>query len=222
MHLSSSPISYGAAFVGGLILSFTPCVYPLIPIISGYISGRAGNSKRKGFFLSLTYASGLAVAYAALGLFASLGGKIFGTLSAHPLTHILAGSMIILFGVSLFDVFKINFAAFLNIRAVYKGSYFSAFLLGMTSSLLISPCVTPVLGAILLYLAAQKNIFYGTTILLAFALGMSLILVLAGTFSSFLLGLPKPGKWMVYAKRFSALVLLGMGAYFIWSGISGL
>jgi thiol:disulfide interchange protein DsbD len=91
--------------------------------------------------------------------------------------------------------------------------------LGLTSGLIIGPCLTPALGAILAYLATKKHIIYGTTLLFCFAYGMGFLLILVGTFSGLLANLPKSGKWMVYIKRLAAFILLAMGAYFIYVGI---
>ena len=85
--------------------------------------------------------------------------------------------------------------------------------------MLVSPCVTPVLGTILVYLTTKKNILYGMTLLLSFAYGMGLILILLGTFSAVLLSLPKSGKWMVYIKNFAAFVLIGMGIFLVFNGV---
>ena len=82
-----------------------------------------------------------------------------------------------------------------------------------------SPCLTPVLGSILVYLAATKNVFYGASLLFVFAYGMGFVLILAGTFSAVLTNLPRSGKWLAYVKKTCALLLLGMGLYFVFAGI---
>jgi thiol:disulfide interchange protein DsbD len=220
MILSDNTINYFKAFIGGIGISLTPCVYPLIPVIAGYVSGKTTTSKFKGFTLSLTYVTGIAIVYSLLGLFASLTGKIFGLISSHPLTYIFAGVIIVAFGISMFDLFKIPLANFIKLPQLKKPDYLSVLLLGLASGLVISPCTTPVLGSILFYLATKKNIFYGMTLLLVFAYGMGLVLVLAGTFSSLLVNLPKLGKWMVYIKKAAAVLVIGMGIYFILTGIA--
>jgi cytochrome c-type biogenesis protein len=222
MILSDNTINYLKAFIGGIGISFTPCVYPLIPVIVGYLGGRTGASKLKGFTLSLTYVTGVAVVYSALGIFASLTGKIFGLISSHPITYIFVGAIIIVFGISMFDLFQVPLLNFIKLPNFKKADYLSVFLLGLSSGLVITPCTTPVLGTILFYLATKKNVLYGMTLLLTFAYGMGLILVLAGTFSSILANLPKLGKMMVYIKRAAAAILIVMGIYFIFVGISRL
>ncbi len=217
MTLSGNPLDYLWAFLGGVLVSFTPCVYPLIPITAGFIGAHSAESRIKGFALSFIYVSGIAVTYSCLGLFASLTGKLFGSISSSPLTYFLVGIIVILFGVSLLDVFHLRLQ-FIKLPRVKKGDYFSTFLLGLASGLIIGPCLTPVLGAILTYLVTKKNIIYGMTLLLTFAYGMGLVLILVGTFSGLVLSLPQAGKWMLYVKRTAAFILIVMGTYFIYLG----
>ncbi|MFY9401868.1 MAG: cytochrome c biogenesis protein CcdA [Candidatus Omnitrophota bacterium] len=220
MNLSGSPADYIFAFLGGVAVSFTPCVYPLVPITVSYI-GINSTSSFKGFILSLIYVSGVAFIYSALGLLAALSGKFFGSISSHPVTYILVGIIIIIFGLSLFGLFSIVFKGFnFRQRNSQRGRYLSVFLLGLSSGLVVSPCLTPVLGAILSYLATGKNIFYGAGLLASFAYGMGLILILSGSFSGFLKNIPKTGRWMLIFQRLSGIVLLIMGFYFIYTGIS--
>jgi len=219
MNLSGNHIDYLVAFFGGVLLSFTPCVYPLIPISAGFIGVRAAGSKIKGLVLSLIYVTGVAIIYSLLGLMASLTGKFLGAISTHPITYIFVGVIIIVFGLSLFDKFNISLPNIIKLPTIKKGDYFSTFLLGLTSGLIISPCISPVLGTILVYLSTKKNLLYGMTLLLSFAYGMGLVLIVSGTFSSILLGLPKSGKWLIFIKRFFALLLIGMGIYFVFNGL---
>ncbi len=219
MNLSGTPVDYLVAFMGGIAASFTPCVYPLIPVSVGYIGASSAGSKLKGFTLSLSYVTGIAVVYSLLGLLASLTGQIFGTVSAHPLTYISVGVVIILFGVSILEVFSIPLPNIIKSGLLKKKNHFSVFVLGLVSGLVISPCLTPVVGAILAYLALKKNLIYGASLLFSFAYGMGLILILSGTFSGILAALPKSGKWMEYIKKAGALVLIGMGIYFIIVGL---
>lgn len=200
------------------MVSFTPCVYPLIPVSVSYISIRS-NSKLKGFILSLIYVTGIAFTYSILGLIASSTGKIFGSISNHPVTYLAVGAVIFVFGLSMLDLFNISLGANFNNPLLKKKGYFSIFLLGITSGFIISPCLTPVLGSILAYLATRKNIFYGMSLLAVFAYGMGLVLILSGTFAGVLANLPKSGKWMVYFKKVAGILLIFIGIYFIYTGM---
>lgn len=218
MIQSGHELNYLSAFLGGIAASLTPCVYPLIPVTAGYVTAGASGSKLKGFILSLIYVTGIAVTYSILGLVASLTGTLFGRISSSPVTYFFVGIVVVIFGLSMLDLFKLPFPAPIKLPAFKKQNYFTAFILGLSSGLIISPCLTPVLGAILLHLAAKKNLLYGITLLFSFAYGMGLILILVGTFSALLVNLPKSGKWMDYIKKTGALILLAAGAYFIFDG----
>src|SRR3989338_1214342 len=219
MNLSGSPLDYFVAFFGGILLSLTPCVYPLIPISASYIGIGSGGTRSKGFVLSLAYVTGVAITYSVLGLIASLTGKIFGKVSSSPITYLLVGIVIIIFGLSMLDLFSIPLPRIIKLPAQKKKGYFSTFLLGLSSGLIVSPCISPVLGSIFVYLTDRKNIFYGVTLLFTFAYGMGFLLILVGTFSALLLSFPKSGQWMNYIKKFSAFILIAVGIYFIINAI---
>ena len=219
---SEEPIRYLAAFLSGMAVSFTPCVYPLIPVTAGYIAVRAGGSKLKGFILSVIYVCGIALVYSCLGLLASVTGIMFGKVSTHPLTYLAVGAVMFLFSFSMLDFIHLPFGHIARTRISQKQGYFPVFMLGLSSGLVASPCLTPVLGSILGYLATKKNILYGTTLLFTFAYGMGFILILVGTFSAALLGLPKSGKWMLYVQRACAFILMAVAAYFIYQGLKRL
>ncbi|MCM8780809.1 MAG: sulfite exporter TauE/SafE family protein [Candidatus Omnitrophica bacterium] len=219
MSLSGGPIDYIAAFLGGLMVSFTPCVYPLIPVSAGFIAAESGNSKLKGLSLSLIYVTGIAITYSILGLAASLTGKLFGFISSYPLTYILVGGVIIFFGLAMLDLFGLSLPGLFKVLPLKRKGYISIFLLGLTSGLVIGPCTTPALAAILVYLTTRQNIVYGMTLLFVFAYGMSVILILVGTFSSLIVSLPRSGRWMIYIKKLCGMIILVGGLYFIFEGI---
>ncbi|HNX81092.1 MAG TPA: cytochrome c biogenesis protein CcdA [Candidatus Omnitrophota bacterium] len=219
MNLSGNPLDFVYAFVGGILISFTPCVFPLVPVSAAYIGATGASSRRKGFLLSFVYVSGIAITYAALGVIASLTGQIFGIISSHPATYAVVGFVIMFFGLAMFDIIPLPVQSGIKLPSFLKGNYFSTFFIGMVSGLIIGPCTAPALGAILVYLAAKKNIVYGASLLCAFAYGMGVILILAGTGSSFFAGLPKSGKWLIFVKRCAAVVLVTMGVYFLYTAI---
>ncbi|MBU0548348.1 MAG: sulfite exporter TauE/SafE family protein [Candidatus Omnitrophica bacterium] len=219
MQLSGSPLDFIIVFFAGVLASLTPCVYPLIPVSIGYIVGNAQNSKTKAFFLSLFYVIGIAITYSFLGILAVLTGSFFGKFSSNPLVNLIAGVVIFIFGLSMFDLFNFNFNLNLKLPKGRKGSYFSAVLLGLVSGLMISPCLTPILGSILAYLATKKNILYGCLLLFSFSFGMGIIFILIGTFGAGISGLPKSGRWMLAIKKICASILVLAGTYFIFTAI---
>lgn len=219
MNLSGSPFDYLLVFMGGMALSFTPCVYPLIPVTVSAIGITSGGSRWRGLVLSLVYVTGMALTYSLLGIAASLTGKLFGSISAHPAVRLLVGVVFFLSGLSMLNVFRIALPGIVSARRPGKNDYFSVFALGLMSGFAASPCVAPALGAILVYIGATHNVFYGMTLLMAFAYGIGLMLIVVGTFGSMIRGLPKSGKWMVGVERFFAAVMLVIGAYYIYESI---
>ncbi|MFH1578318.1 MAG: cytochrome c biogenesis protein CcdA [Candidatus Omnitrophota bacterium] len=219
MNLSGSPLDFLWAFFGGVLVSFTPCVYPLLPITVAYIGASSANSKLKGFGLSLIYVSGISVTYTILGLAAVLTGSIFGRFSGLPLVRVIIGLIIIFFGFALWAGWGLGLSGRKPLMLKQRGTYLSCFILGITSGLITASCTVPVLGSILAFVAAKRNFIYGGFLLFSFAYGMGLLLILIGTFSSFLTSLPKSGRWMEIMKKICAVVLIITGIYFLVSGI---
>ena len=214
MILHGNLLDYLIVFGAGVLLSFSPCIYPLIPVTLGYIGARS-NSKVKGFFLSLIYVSGMSITYAILGIIASLTGRIFGKISGHPLSYFIVANACILAGLSLLDIIILPLPK-LSIRYEEKKSYFlSVFIMGLISGLAVGPCTAPVLGTLLVYVATKQNILFGTSLVFTFAFGMGLLLILVGTFSGFMANLPKSGSWLLKIKKAYAFVLIAIGEYFL-------
>lgn len=209
-------IGYLGAFLGGAVVSFSPCIYPLIPVTLAFIGAKAAQSRLKGFILSLVYVFGISVTYSALGLFASLTGRLFGQIATHPLSYLIIANACIIAGLSFLDVISINFWG-LNLKGkVNVGhGFFSVFLFGLASGLVVGPCIAPALGTILVYVAAKQNIIYGSTLLFVFAYGMGISLILAGTFSAFFLNLAKSGAWLMRLRKLSGIILIIIGEYFL-------
>ena len=201
------------AFIGGVLASLTPCVYPMIPITAGVIGhANIGGSKWRGLSLSLTYVTGMALTYAALGIFAAATGRFFGTINSSPWTFLVVGNIIMLFGLGMLDVVQPPaFAAkFTSRRLGWTG----IFLAGISSALVAGPCTTPVLGTLLAYTASSQSLLAGGLLLFAFSLGMGALLLGVGTFSSFLAAIPRSGAWMVTIKKTMGLLMLVIAQYF--------
>ena len=222
----NSLLAYPAAFVAGLLISFTPCVYPVIPIQLGFIgaqTARIGNSDEKsgfnsrGFMLSVFFVLGMSIVYAALGAFASLTGTLFGSWAASPWTFIIVANIIILLALSMFDVFTIQMPQFLSRWNPGKGGkgYLSALLIGASSGLVVGPCTAPALGATLAYVGSQGNVIFGTTVLFVFSLGMGVLMIVLGTFTGALSLLPRSGGWMVKVKTAFGILMLIIAQYML-------
>jgi len=218
VYLQGAPLlALLTAFAAGVLTSFTPCVYPLVPITVGIIGAKSASSRTKAFILSLLYVLGLAVVYAGLGIFAAMSGKLFGAVSTSKWTFLIVGNVFILFGLSMFDVISLQFTMFQNVSAGTQRSrgLLTAFLFGGVSALVAGPCTTPVLGALLTYVASRQNVILGCSMLFLFALGMGFLLIIVGTFTGVLSSLPRSGGWMEKVKKGFGFLMLAIGEYFI-------
>ncbi len=217
-YLSASPfLAYIAVFLSGVLTSFTPCVYPMIPITIAYIGGRSGESRLKGLFLSIFYVIGMAATYSALGAFAALTGKLFGAASTNPILYLIVANIFIFLGLSMLDVFTLPIPSFFTSRQPGKksGGYFGAFLVGLLAGTVAAPCTAPVLGVVLTFVAAKQNVIYGMTLLFIFSIGLGTLLIIVGTFAGLMSSLPKTGTWSVVIKKFFGWVMIGTGEFFL-------
>lgn len=215
----ASLLAFPAAYLGGILISFTPCVYPVAPITIAFIGAHSAGSRWKGFWLSLIYVLGLAFTYTLLGGIAALSGRLFGQIQTNPWTYLLLANVCILMGLSLMDVFSLpwktpGFIAKTQQRKGTKGA-FGSFIVGAASGLVVGPCTVPVLAVLLSYVAARQNTVLGMSLLFVFSLGMGTLLIVLGTFAGFLSSLPRSGKWMLIINRLSGWMLLAIGEYFL-------
>ena len=204
-------------FAAGVLTSFTPCVYPMIPVTVTYIGGAAAGNRRRAVALSTTYVLGLAIVYAGLGIAAALLGKIFGEWTRHPVVYGAVGLVIIALGLAMLDVFTIPaLATGLQGKGARKGGYLGAAVMGVAAGFVAAPCTAPVLGLLLAYVGQTRNVVWGGSLLFVFALGLGLLLMLLGIFSGMLANLPKAGVWTVRVKKGFGIAMLVVGAYFLW------
>ncbi len=225
----NSLLAFPAAFIAGLLISFTPCVYPIIPIQLGFIGGQTAAAEQdetgeisskfnfRGFKLSVLFVVGMSVVYAALGAFASLTGTLFGSWAASPWTYIIVANIILILALSMFDVFQLQAPQFLmRLNPGKKGNgYVSALLVGATSGLVVGPCTAPALGATLAYVGTQGNVVFGTLVLFVFAFGMGTLLIVLGTFSGALAMLPRSGGWMTKVKTGFGILMIVIAQYLL-------
>jgi len=206
-------------FMGGVLTSFTPCVYPVIPIIVGYIGSSREKSRLRAFLLSLSYVIGMAITFSALGVFAALSGSAFGEVQSSPVAHIVVGNIIILLGLSLLGVFSLPVPGFLRKgQTKARRGLLGAAGMGFVSGFVTAPCTAAVLGAILSYVWFTRDVLLGAIALFSFALGLGTLLILVGTFTGFLAALPRSGRWMERIEKAFGWVMLALGEYFIIKG----
>jgi cytochrome c-type biogenesis protein len=212
-----SPFTYFIVFIGGVFTSFTPCVYPVIPVTVGYIGANSAGTRKKAFLLSLFYVFGVSFTYSILGAIAALGGSVFGEISTNPWTYIAVGNIFLLLGLSMMDVFELKLPYFLMPKVMPKAGkgILGAFLVGISAGFIMGPCTAPILGAVLTYVGTRQNVMLGVSLLFTYALGLGALLLAVGTFTGFAASLPKSGKWMNIIKKIFGAILLVCAEYFL-------
>ncbi|MGE5343025.1 MAG: cytochrome c biogenesis protein CcdA [Candidatus Omnitrophota bacterium] len=200
----------------GFLTSLTPCVYPVIPIVMGYIGTRSGKKKLKGFYLSVFFVLGLAIVYSTLGVIAATTGSMMGVSFQNPIVVIIISAIFMIMGLSMAGLFEIPVPSSLSSKmqsSKGKGEVIGALIVGGVSGIIAAPCVGPVLIALISWISQTRNIFLGFWLTFIFSLGMGIIFLLAGTFSGVISAMPKGGKWMDYIKYTFAILLVGGGIY---------
>ena len=204
-------------YISGVATSFTPCVYPLLPIVISYIGAQAEANFKKKVYLLISYVLGTGLVYTILGIIASVFGLLFGQIQQSFIVNFLVGIICLLFSLSMFGVF--SFSINIPVANKFFQGPFGGFVLGATSGLVFSPCTTPVLGTILTIVSTKQSVVYGAVLLFFFALGLSTTIILAGLFSSVLTKLPKSGKWNLIIEKIFAVVLLIVALFYLLKGI---
>jgi thiol:disulfide interchange protein DsbD len=221
--LSANPaLAMPLVFLGGVLTSFTPCLYPMIPITASLVGGQAAGSTNisrwRPLALTLTYVLGLALTYAMLGLFAGLTGTLFGSVSTNPWLYFAMANLLVLFALAMFDVLPVRLpqAVVQRASAVGGGGRFAGtFGMGAVSGLVAAPCSAPVMAAVLTWVGTTQSAVLGFLYLFVFSLGMSALLVVVGLFAGTVSALPKAGPWMLWVKRAFAIVMLGVAEYYL-------
>lgn len=217
-YLGGSPlVAIAAAFAGGILTGLSPCVYPMIPIVSVYVGSRSAGEKSRirSFLLSLGYVVGMAMVYSLLGMIAALTGSLFGRISTSPWAQLIVANVFIVFALNILEV--IPFPAWFSGRPLEpsRGGVTGALLIGAASGLVASPCTSPVLFGLLTFVATHQSVVYGAALLFAFSMGMGMLLIAVGTFSGLAAALPRPGRWMVGVKKVLGLLMLGLAEYYL-------
>ncbi|WP_421211765.1 protein-disulfide reductase DsbD [Aeromonas enteropelogenes] len=208
-------LSIAAFFALGLGLAFTPCVFPMYPILTGIIAG-AGHrlSTRSAFLLSFVYVQGMALTYTLLGLVVASAGLQFQAALQHPYVLIGLSVMFVLLALSMFGLYTLQLPSSLQTRLSglsnrqQGGSVAGVAIMGMISGLVCSPCTTAPLSGALIYVAQSGDLWLGGAALYALSLGMGLPLLLLGTSGGKLL--PKAGAWMDVIKQLFGFALLAV------------
>lgn len=210
----------GVFLLAGLLLAFTPCVLPMIPILSSIIVGQQGAvSKARGFSLALAYSLGMALVYTAFGMAAGLAGE--GLAAALQNAWVLGAFALLLAGLSLsmFGVYELQMPSSIQSRItqwsgqLQGGEHVGVFVMGGLSALIVGPCVAAPLAGALVYISQTKDVVLGGAALFSLASGMSVPLLLVGLSAGSLL--PRAGGWMEQVKHFFGVMLLAVALWMV-------
>lgn len=209
-----------AGFFGfGLLLSLTPCVLPMIPILSSIIVGGKKSGRLHNFNLSLAYTLGMALTYTLMGIAAGLSGQMLGAALQNAWALGFGALIFVLLALSMFGFYELQLPSALESRIagltnrIKGGHFFGVFLMGVLSALILSPCVAAPLAAALLYISQTHDVVLGAVALFSLSMGMGVPLLLLGASSHSLL--PKAGAWMNAVRNFFGVVMLAMAIWLI-------
>ncbi len=210
----------GAFALMGLLLAFTPCVLPMVPILSSIIVGQ-GNavSRGRGLGLAAVYSLGMGLVYTALGVAAGLAGEGLAAALQTPWVLGAFALVMVLLALAMFDVFALRLPAALEQRLTDLshghggGRLAGVFMMGALSALIVSPCVSAPLAGALLFISQTRDVVLGGAALLALSFGMSVPLLLVGASAGALL--PRAGPWMLGIKKVFGVLLLGVAVWII-------
>ena len=208
-------VAFGAVFLAGVISSASPCVLATIPLVIGFVGGYADGDRKKAFLYSVAFVLGLSITFTAFGAAAGLLGTMFGTLGGW--WYVAAGTVALVMGGQMMGLYEIR----LPVRRDYRpkqGGIIGSFLLGLFFGVVSSPCATPVLVVILTLVASKREVLYGVALLFTYALGHTLLMLVAGTFTGFVEGFVKARgvvNFSLWARRVSGAVVALAGGWFI-------
>jgi len=219
---SGGPLLVLASFLGfGLLLAFTPCVLPMVPILSGIIAGEGRHlGKLRAFLLSLAYVLGMAAAYAAAGVAAAWSGTMLAAALQNAWVLGAFALVFVVLALSMFGVYELQLPGFLRhplasaSHRLQGGKLASVAGMGVLSAIIVSPCVAAPLAGALLYISQTRDVALGGGALFAMALGMGIPLLAVGVSEGALL--PKSGPWMVRIKQFFGVLLLAVALWIVW------
>jgi len=203
------PLTLLILFVGGLALNLTPCVFPMIPITVGFFAMQSDGRRSRRFALSLAYVLGIVITYSALGVFAALSGRMFGSWLQSPAVLIGFAVLMLILASSMFGVWEFRVPQFIANRSAGRAGVAGALTMGLFVGIVAAPCVGPVVVALFTLVAAIAKPTIGMAMFatLAFGLGFPYLIAL-NVF-------PKPGEWMVQVKKAMGFVLIAMAFYFL-------
>ena len=214
-HLSL--VSIGVIFLAGLVTSLTPCMLSMLPITVGYIGGYQSEGRFQAAAQSSWFALGLATTLAILGIVATTIGKVYGQIGVG--LPIVVSLVAIAMGLNLLEILPLRFPSLGATDWIGEGlpRGLRSYLIGLTFGLIASPCSTPVLATLLTWVATTQNLVLGGGLLVAYAMGYVLPLVIAGTFTATIKKILELRRWSSWINPVSGALLLGFGIFSLLS-----
>jgi thiol:disulfide interchange protein DsbD len=199
--------TFAVLFLGGVLTSLTPCVYPLIPITVGVFGARQAEYRGRSAALSATYVAGIAAMFSVLGVAAALSGKAFGSVLSSPWVIALLAVFLVALAASMFGAFDIALPSALQakLQSVSGVGFAGAFGMGLVSGIIAAPCTGPVLAGVLTYVATRHSAVLGFWMLFTYAIGMGVLFFILGATT---VRLPKSGAWMETVKSVLGVALV--------------
>lgn len=213
--LARGPLYAGlAAFASGLLVSLTPCVYPMVAVTVSVFGAREVKSRMQGALLSAAFVAGIVAMFVPLGVVAGLTGSVFGSILSSAWVLIGISSLFLLMAASMFGAFELDLPDAVKHRLVTVGGagYLGAFVLGLACGPIAAPCTGPFLTGILTWIAKTQSAPLGAIAMATFALGLGVPFFLVGAFA---VQLPKSGRWMVHVKSLLGIILCVVALYFL-------
>jgi thioredoxin:protein disulfide reductase len=203
-----------AALVGGLAVSLTPCVYPMVAVTVSIFGAKQARSRAEGSLLSLAFVLGICGMFVPMGVIVGMTGSIFGAVLQSQWVVLGIASLFVVMAASMFGAFELTLPSSLNNKLAEMGGigYKGAFLLGLVCGLIAAPCTGPVLTGILAWIASTQSAGLGALAMFAFSIGLGAPFFVVGAFA---VQLPKSGRWMVHVKSVLGIVLLVVALYFV-------
>lgn len=207
-------LAFLAVFIGGLISAASPCVLAAIPLIIGYVGGYSEGNKKKAALYSLVFVFGLSLTFTLLGAAMSAMGGVLGFMG--PWLSLGLAGIAMVMGLHLMGLFTIQLP-FQKTREIKTKGLWGAFILGLLTGTVSSPCATPVLAVILAYVSTQGDVLYGGSLLFVYAVGHCALIFVAGLsigLTENLLQSRGIQNFSLYAKKLSGIILVIVGIYF--------
>ncbi len=202
------------AFLFGILLNGTPCIFPLIPITVGFFSSQSGG-RGKTVALAVAYVLGIAVTYSVLGTVAAMAGQLFGSALQSPWVILLIVAVVLALAASMFGMWELRVPTSITTMSGGRAGVVGALIMGLVVGVVAAPCLGPFVAGLLTYVAQQGDPVLGFSLFFALSLGLGLPYLILGIFTGAIQKIPQSGMWMLGVKRFFGVVLLALAVHFL-------